>query len=396
VLALLAAANFLNYANRNVVVTMYEDFRSLFDFGNGQLGLLTTVFMLAHAPATVFFGWLSDRMARKNVLVIGLVIWSTATLFTALADGVVSMLVLRAFVGLGTAACVPVGNALICDFVPTDRKARAVALFNLGLFFGGAVGTLLGKKLGFPVVFIVLGVPGLAVALLVAKLRLGGAAVYQPESGTGRSSRGDTSALAHLLSIGTYRWTVLGAIFMAFSAGGYLAWFFDFLQGSKGASEDEALFILGVSLITGLCGVLTGGWLADRLMRRFAFGRQAAAAMGMALSVPFAVLVIYVPLGAIFYAGSWLLMFTINWYHGPLAASVDDMVPSNEAGLAQGFYIASMHLCGTAPSSYLVGWVAERHGLQTALLLPTATMVAGSLCFAASFAGVKRASVVQR
>lgn len=395
-LGLLALANFLHYANRNVVVTMYDDLRALFDFDNGELGLLTTIFMVTHAPATVFFGWLSDRVSRRKVLAVGLLVWSTAAALTALADGVVSMLVLRAFVGLGTAACVPVANALICDFVPSERKARAVALFNLGLFFGGAAGTLIGKKLGFPPAFLVLGLPGIAVGLLVWRLKLGEGRHDVSKTEPGQSRRRGTSAFRFLLGLPTYRWTLLGAVFMAFSAGGYLAWFFDFLQGSKGADENEALFVLGVSLVTGLGGVLAGGWVADALLSRIPHGRQAAAAIGIGASVPLALCVIFLPLGPAFYIASWLLMFTINWYHGPLVASVDDLVPPEDAGLAQGLYIAAMHLCGTAPASFLVGWIAQRSDLQTALLLPTATMVLASLCFVASFGGVKRSAVVQR
>ncbi|MCP4449526.1 MAG: MFS transporter [Myxococcales bacterium] len=400
VLGLLALANFLHYANRNVVVTMYDDLRRTFDFDNGELGLLTTVFMIAHAPATVFFGWLSDRVSRQRVLAAGLLVWSVSATLTALADGLLSMLALRALVGLGAAACVPVANALICDFVPPERKARAVAVFNLGLFFGGAAGTVVGKKLGFPPAFLVLGIPGLAVAVLVLRLRLGVSALG-PLEGQGPVSEVEgrqrsKGAIRFLLGISTYRWTVAGAVFMAFSAGGYVAWFFDFLQGSKGADENEALFILGVSLVTGLGGVLAGGWVGDRLLLRIPHGRQAAAAIGIAASVPLALAVIFLPLGAGFYVAAWLLMFTINWYHGPLVALVDDLVPSEEAGLAQGLYIAAMHLCGTAPASSVVGWLAERHSLWAALLLPTSTMVLAALCFVASFAGTKGASVVQR
>ncbi len=379
VLALLALANFLHYANRNVVVTMYDDLRHAFDFGNAELGLLMTVFMVAHAPATIFFGWLSDRMSRKTILTLGVLLWSAAVVMTTFASGVVSILVLRAIAGLGTAACVPVANALICDFVPPERKARAVSFFNLGLFFGGAVGMLLGKKLGFPTVFLLLGIPGFLVAALIAALKLGGAARGHQQ---GRAM--PASSLVSILSLRTFRLMLVGAILMAFSVGGYLSWFFDFLENTKKATEDEALLVFGVSLLTGLVGVVFGGWLADRLMRASASGRQLTAAIGIAASVPMALLVIYLPLGWGFYIAAWLMMFSINWYHGPLAAAVDDLVPRQQAGLAQGIYIAAMHLCGTAPAAYVVGRLAQRYGLGTALLLPTLTMVLAALCFVAS------------
>jgi predicted MFS family arabinose efflux permease len=397
VLGLLALANFLHYGNRNVVVTMYDDLRAHFDFSNSELGLLTSAFMVTHAPATVFFGWLSDRVDRKRVLALGLFVWSVAALGCALVEGIGSMLVARAIVGLGTAACVPVANALICDFVPAAKKARAVSVFNLGLFLGGACGTVLGSMMGFPSAFVLLGAPGIAIALLIAGLRLEGKAEAEEAEEVAASKYGEVSGdeVGGLLSIPTYRWTLLGALLMAFAAGGYLAWFFDFLQQSKGASESEALRIFGVSLVTGLLGVLAGGLVGDRLMRKYAFGRQAAVALGMGLSVPIALIVIYLPLGWPFYIGSWLLMFTISWYHGPLAASVDDLVPSERAGLAQGLYIAAMHLGGTAPASWLVGRVAEDTGLQTALLIPTAAMALASLAFLACLRGVSKDLVVQ-
>lgn len=384
VLTLLGAVNFLHYANRNVVVTMYDDLRDAFDSSSSELGLLTTVFMLVHAPATVFFGWLSDRMDRRKILAGGVLVWSIASLLSVFAEGIGSLLAARALIGLGTAACVPVANALICDAFPNEMKARAVSVFNLGLFFGGACGTVLGEKLGFPVAFIAIGAPGVGIAFLVATMKLGATS----ESSSSDKTSNDEPARATLVVLAksrTFRWTVLGAVLMAFSAGAYLAWFFDFLEKVKGASEDQALTILGVSMITGLLGVLTGGAVADRLHRRYSYGRQAAIAIGIGASVPMALIVIYLPLGIPFYLGSWALMFFISWYHGPLAASVDDMVSSKRAGFAQGIYIAIMHLCGTAPASWLVGKVADSAGLQMALLIPTATMALAALCFVASF-----------
>jgi predicted MFS family arabinose efflux permease len=394
VLGLLAAANFLHYANRNVVVTMYDDLRAAFDFSNSQLGLLTTVFMATHAPATVFFGWLSDKVDRKRVLVFGLCLWSIAGILCAAATGIGSMLVARALVGVGTAACVPVANALICDFVEPSKKATAISVFNLGLFLGGAGGAAFGSLVGFPLSFVLLGAPGIGVAALVLTMRLGTST--SPES-VQKDQFGDveSQSIASVLSIPTYRWTLLGSVLMAFAAGGYVAWLFDFLQKDKGASEGLALQVFSVCLFTGLGGVLFGGYLGDRLTKRHAYGRQAAVALGMALSVPLALSVIYLPLGWPFYMACCLLMFTVSWYHGPVAASVDDLVPANRAGLAQGLYIAGMHLGGTAPAAYLVGLVAEETGLKTALLIPTAAMLLAALAFAASFRGVSKDLVVK-
>lgn len=393
VLGLLASANFLHYANRNVVVTMYDDLRSAFSFSNAELGLLSTAFMATHAAGTLGFGWLADRRDRRAVMAFGLIAWSGGAVLGAYAFGLGSMLLSRALVGLGTAACVPVANAFLCDVFPRASKARSVAVFNLGLFVGGLAGVVLGTVAGFPLAFLVVGVPGFFVAAAVARLRIGGRPA--PSAATVSADLALAGA-ASVLANRTFRWTVLAASLMAFAAGGYLAWFYDFLVNVKRAAEGQAVGLLVVALVAGLFGVLTGGALGDRLARRVAWGRQAAMAIGFAVSAPLAIAVLYVPLGAAFYAASALLMFFISWYHGPLAASVDDLVPPHRAATAQGLYIACMHLFGTAPSSYLVGELADRVGLRTALLVPTAAMLLAALATAASFRGLARDSVVQR
>lgn len=392
-LGLLASANFLHYANRNLVVTMYDDLRGEFGFSNAELGMLGTAFMLTHAVGTVVFGWLGDRLDRRRLMAAGVLVWSTAALGATLATGLYTLLLSRALVGLGTATCVPVANALICDVFPAESKARSVAVFNLGLFFGGIGGVVLGRA-GFPLAFTVVALPGFLVALALWRLRVGGAAEGSsaPESSPARFF----SDAARVFAVPTFRWTVVGAALMAFAAGAYIAWLFDFFMREKGASESLALALLGAASVCGLLGVLAGGAIGDRLARRRAAGRQLTIVLGFSLSVPCALAVLYLPLGPGFSASALALMFFVSWYHGPLAASVDDLVPGERAATAQGLYIACMHLLGTAPASVVVGELADHVGLQTALLVPTAAMLLAALAFAASLRGVARDSVVKR
>ena len=150
VLGLLATVNFLNYGNRIVLFPMYEDLRASFGFSNAELGLLGTAFMLTHALFTIPLGWAGDRFDRRRVMALGMVVWSLAAIGSAAAAGLGSMLLSRALCGAGTAACVPVANALLCDVFPSRAKARTVSGFNLGLVLGGAAGFGFGAWLGFP------------------------------------------------------------------------------------------------------------------------------------------------------------------------------------------------------------------------------------------------------
>jgi fucose permease len=186
-----------------------------------------------------------------------------------------------------------------------------------------------------------------------------------------------------------------GAVFMAFAAGGYLAWFVDFLITVKGMSDEQAFIVFAAAMFGGLVGVVTGGIVADRLRRRFVFGRQAAVAVGFAAAVPCALGAIFLDVGVLFYVSAWMLMFFVSWYHGPIAAAVDDLVTQDRAATAQASYILLMHLLGTAPASYVVGVAADEIGLELALLLPTATMGLAAIAFAGACRSVSRNRVVK-
>ncbi len=394
-LVLLASANLLHYAARSVPFhsRVYDGLRESFGLSNAELGFLGTMaFMLPHAFATLVVGWFGDRFERRRVMAIGLVVWSVGTALFALSTGFTTLVLSRAVTGIGCAACVPVANALICDVFPPERKARTVSMFNLGLFLGGVVGINVGGLCGFPLAFFIIAAPGFAVAYLVATLDV-------PRQSTAGSSAAPARFfrdVGSVFRVRTLRWMFAGAVLMAFAAGGYVGWFEEFLEKSKGMSPGNATALLGLALLGGLGGVVCGGAFSDRLCARFASGRQIVVATGFIAAVPCAIAAIYLPRGVAFYASACLLMFFAMWYHAPVAAAVDDLSPPETAATSQGVYIFLMHLLGTAPSAWIVGWVRDRIGLDQALLVPTGAMALAAAAMALSARGVAADLVVKR
>jgi predicted MFS family arabinose efflux permease len=383
VLGLLATLNFFNYGNRNVILPVYDDLRAAFGFSNAELGLLTTVFMGLHAMVALPAGWAADRYDRRAVIAIGAAVWSAGGFAVAMAAGTGSMLAGRAVAGLGTGALVPVANALLCDVFPAKDKARTVSVFNIGLFLGGAAGFGIGAVLGYPLGVLVVAAPPIALALLVARLDVPARRASIADERDRVHWHVFTAQALSVLRVPTLRWLLGGAILISFANGGYLAWFVEFVSATKGLSLEEATLVFGASALTGgLSGVVVGGVVADRLYRYVPFGRLAAISLGLGTAVPFALLAIYVDRGAGFVAAAWALMFFIPWYHGPMAAVVDDLVSDDRAATAQAGIICLMHLLGTAPSSYVVGLVADRVGLRTAMLVPTAAVLLAAAVFA--------------
>ncbi|MCA9676504.1 MAG: MFS transporter [Kofleriaceae bacterium] len=381
VVALLAASNFLNYAQRNVLYSAYDDLRATFALSDVQLGLLGTIYMGAHALGTLPAGWLGDRVDRRRLIAVALLLWSAAALAAAGATNFATLAVARGVTGLATACVVPVANAIIAETFPSERKASVLAVFNLGLFFGGVTGAALGAFPGFPDALIGLAIPGLFAALLVVRIDV----PRRPVRVKAPGARALYREARDLLRIRTLRWLMVSTTLMAFAAGGLQAWLLDFLKKAKGMSEASATSLLGAAFLGGLCGVIAGGRIGDAMRRRFVHGRLLTIAIGMGSTVPFALLAILVPPGPGLVVASIGTMFFISWYHGPMAATVDDLAPPGRAVSTQALVIFSMHLLGTAPASWLVGEVKAAVGFQWAMLLPTAVIGLAGLAMVRAF-----------
>ncbi|MBK9031857.1 MAG: MFS transporter [Myxococcales bacterium] len=372
VLAVLALANLLSYASRNVPFAVYDDLRAHFAVDDRDLGWLGTAFMLPHALATLPVGWLADRADRRRVLAAGIVLWSLAGLLGAVIDDYAGVLVTRVLVGLGTAAVVPVANAMLGERYAGRHKATAMAVFNLGLFIGGVAGFGAGGALGFPDGWIAVAAPGLVLAvvvMLISDQRTAAAVpVARARLGLGARLRSLVTDTRALLAVPTLRRLATATTVMAFAAGGLQAWLLDFLQRDKGMTKEAATSLFAGSLGAGLLGVLAGGHVADRLRRRWAWGRPGAIALGMAATVPCGIAAILLPAGAPLTVAAVTTMFFVTWYHGPMAASIDDVAPVGRAASAQAVVLFATHLLGTAPSSRVIGEIYQRAGGRPAML----------------------------
>jgi MFS family permease len=393
ILGALTLANLVAYAARNELLVVFPDLHARFRLDDAQFGLLQTFFMLPHAAATLPFGWAGDRYDRRRVIAIGIVLASIAGAAGAIGHGYAGLAASRACVGLGTAAVVPVANSILGEVFEGPLKASRMSLFNVGLFLGGVVGFAAGTALGFPAVVVVLAVPGLAlavwiIALPVPRHRRPPPAVrwWRYLAQLAQLFVADAGAL---LAIRTLRRVMLSATAMAFAAGGYVAWLKEFLTRDKAMSDAEAVRLLVFTLFGGLGGILVGGRVADRLRRRWVNGRLWTIALGMALTIPCAVLSIELPNGPALYAAGVATVFFMSWYHAPIAASVDDLAPPGKSVTAQGLVIFTMHMLGTAPASWVIGEISQRSTLHLAMWVPTVGLGVAALAMmvaTASFA----------
>lgn len=371
-LAVLALINFVNFADRQVVVPLVPLLRVHLGISDAQLGLLQSLLLWVLAGASVLFGFLADRISRKYIIAGGIIFWSFATFASGLAGSFAALLVARALVGVGEAAYAPAAQSMISGAFPHERRALAQAIFAAGMLIGGACGQVLGGFMGethgwqhaFFIVAIVGLFPGLAVLWL-----------EEPP----RGPRSEVVPLMRLLRVPAFLAMIAAGVFITFSSVSLLYWAIDFARNYKDFSLKEAALSLAVIALSSLvAGVLVGGWVADRLQRRFAYGRIIAVMGAFLLAAPFLLMAIQSDEKRTVLAGLFISGFFMSWYHGPVTAIIHDMMPRRAHATSIGVYMFVTQLVG-AFGPQAIGRISDLRDLQLGMQIAVAVMVGGAL-----------------
>jgi MFS family permease len=371
-LAVLALINFVNFAARQVIIPLIPLLRDHLHATDAQLGSLQTFLLVVLAVGSIPFGFLADRFSRKTIIVIGIVFWSLATFVGGLAPTFVFFLFARAFVGLGEAAYAPAAQSMISGAFPHERRAFAQSIFASGMLLGGACGQVLGGLMGprygwqgalFVVAFLGI-VPGLALFW-----------VEEPP----RGPRSDVVPIGRLISVPAFIAMIGAGICITFSTVSILTWGIDFAMNYKDFTLREAsVSVTLVTFVSLVFGVLMGGWIADRLQRRFAFGRIIAVAAAFLLAAPFLLLAIQSEEKQTVLVGLAFAGFFMSWYHGPVTAVLHDMMPRRAHATSVGVYMFATQLVGGL-GPQVIGKISDLRDLQLGLQIAVAVMVCGAL-----------------
>src|SRR3954462_7191549 len=157
-LALLLCINLFNYIDRQVVAAVEPDIRRDLLLSNdandpnakAKMGLLSTAFLITYMTLSPVFGILPERFSRWWIIGIGAALWPIASGASGLAHPMFGLsafailLFTRCFVGVGEAAYGPVAPTLLSDFYPPRMRGRILALFNVALPVGSALGYAIG------------------------------------------------------------------------------------------------------------------------------------------------------------------------------------------------------------------------------------------------------------
>lgn len=189
VLTVLVVVYILNFIDRQVVSILAVDIKRDLNLTDGDMGFLGgAAFAVFYALFGIPLGRLADNWNRVRLLSIGLALWSTMTALSGFAFNKLTLSLARMGVGVGEATASPTAYSLISDYFPKKQRATALAIYSSGLYLGGGVSLFIGAKVvqawndahpgggplglvGWQAAFLVVGIPGLLLALWVASLR---------------------------------------------------------------------------------------------------------------------------------------------------------------------------------------------------------------------------------
>ena len=366
-LATLTGLNLINYVDRYmtgaVLPFVTKDFH-LSGFQGGLLGMLYVVTFLVVAPVA---GWFADHRPRLQLAGIGVIVWTVATVSSALAPVFTILLLARATSGVGEATYTVVTPSLLSDAYPANKRATALAIFFAALPVGAALAYVIGGQVGaahgWRATYLIVFLPALIMCFVVFALREpergvheGGVAIHEV------SLRDSLKALSLRHS---YLFNTAAQTVFTFTLSGMQLWVPTFLTEERHIPIARANTFFGILLlVSGIAGTVIGGRLGDRLARRYPSAHFTFSAFATIVAVPLIITAIRSHSEWVLWPCTFVGLFLLFTITGPLQGAMMNVLPANLRGRGVAVYTVSIHLFGDVLSQPLLGLAKDAMGLE--------------------------------
>lgn len=363
-LLILTAVYVLNFLDRSLIYILFTPIKAEMAFSDLELALLgTTSFVIFYTLLGVPFGWLADRVARKNLIAGGLAVWSLFSGLTGFADSFWTIFFCRVMVGVGEATLGPAALSLLSDYFPPRMRATVQGVYSSGVAIGGGLayflGGWIGQTHGWRWAFYLLGFPGLALALIVFLLRE--PARGQGEVATVRYGREDWKILFRSVPL---RYLYLGYALFGLAANNLGIWlpaFFVRVHELSLVTIGAAAGIL--SILVGVPVTILGGYVSDRFRRMGPGGRMAFSAWAALASIPLWLGLLFSDhLGLVVVLNVLLYGLALIWL-APASADLHEIAGPHLRGLGIGIFFSTVNIAAYLIGSPLIGKLNDALGV---------------------------------
>lgn len=366
VLALLTLGYVFNFVDRQVMTILLEPIKAEFGATDTQMGLLSGLaFALFYATLGLPVARLADRWSRAKVLSISMTTWSAVTALCATATGFWHLALLRVGVGIGEAGGTPPSQSLLADYFAPERRAFAQGILatapNIGILVGLFGGALIAEAFGWRTVFLVFGIPGVALALLIYLTVREPEKVARPEQDLNL-----WVALRGIVALPSFKMIMLGVGFTGISGYGLGVWSPSFLVRVHDMSLVDAGLYLGlIGVFGGGLGTISSGLMVDALAKRDKRWQMWVPMIGIFLSLPTQLAFLLWPAEHRLIIGGTDLPFALvfmglsaifaSFWIAPSYAAVQNLVPQYWRTQASAMMLLAINLLGMGLGPLLVG-----------------------------------------
>lgn len=403
-----------NFIDRQIIGTLAQAIKVDLKLTDANIGAISGfAFALLYSTLGVPIARLAERTSRITIISVSLAMWSGFTAACGLATGFLQLFLFRVGVGIGEAGCSPSAQSLISDYFHPRVRSTALSIYSLGIPLGSLFGAVLGARIaeawGWRAAFMIVGLPGLLIALIVRlTLKEPARGAYDPPTQS-QQTPNLGAVLKRLLAAKSFLHVAFGAALGSFAGYGIAFFSIPFLLRGPFhltlASAGGAYGIVGG--LAAAVGVFLGGVITDLIGRVTPRAYALAPGLGFIACAPLYVWAFLQPT-LISLASLAIAPLILQYlYLGPTFALTHNLVEPRMRATATAILFLPINLIGLGLGPTFVGWLSDQlaqrqfpHAGNFGGLCPggvaakTADSALQLACHTASFEGVKWAIVI--
>lgn len=364
-LAMLVAAYSFSWVDRSLLIILIDPLSKELHVTNTQIGLLTgfgssLIYSLAGFP----IARLADKGSRRAIITAAVGVWSLLTAASGFAGSFLTLALSRCGIAISSAGCSPAAYSLISDYFPQKRRGTAIAIYSLGISIGMWAGLTFGgileDKFGWRYAFMLLGFPGVLLAILFFL------AVKEPQRGLydqhvegGDRQYSLKEAAAHILRHPSFLLIAIGFALIGAANSTFENWIPTYMIRVNHMSSSEVGSISGLFQgVTGFVGTLLFGLLADKLGNRDKRWYIWLAVIGFVFSGAGAA-IFFKMNGVAMYVCYFIVEFSQSAIYAPIFTASQALLPPRLRALGMATVLFLLNVIGMGVGPSLAGWISD-------------------------------------
>ena len=375
---LLMLANTLAFVDRQALALLVQPIKADLHVSDTGMSLLYGLsFTLFYVIVGIPVARIADRSNRRNIVVGAVFVWSLATALCGFARSFPALFLARVGVGAGEGGLSPAAYSILSDTFPKDKLPAAMGVYQMGIYVGGALALVLGGLIashvppsavvalpliggvkGWQLIFLLLGVPGILLSIIMLAIR-------EPAR-QGSTEEAVVVPLPRLFAHIGQRWQAytgigIGFALMILVGNATGAWIPAFLERKFGMTTAQIGASYGpLVLVCGVSGTLAGGFFAGFLRRRgFRYANLQAALLGFTILIPVSIAFPLMNTAALALTLIGVMNFFAGFNFGGGLAALQEITPNRMRALVSSGYMLLVNLIGAAGGPLAIALVTD-------------------------------------